>query len=63
MVAWAYLELTDAGLFTMGDPQRGNQEKYIRKTNIWAPNQNEIEMSVQRYLAKESRTPELCTRL
>lgn len=45
----------------MGDPQRESQEKYIRKTNIWAPNQNEIEMSVQRYLAKESRTPELCT--
>lgn len=39
-----------------------NLEKYDRKTNILAPNKNEMEVVVQVYLPKEPRTPELCSR-
>lgn len=30
-----------------GELPRENLDKYIKKTNMWAPNQNEMEMSIQ----------------
>lgn len=41
-----------------GELPRENLGKRVKKTNMWAPNQNEMEMSTQIwYLAKEPRTP------
>ena len=48
-------------IFHSGGLPLENLEKYARKTNILAPNKNEMEMGIQIYLAKEPRTPELYT--